>query len=138
MPGQSSSGVKNNGENSKNLPEKHALVPLFFSLFDSLGDPRPSHCWGFEITLTHTTLGRTTPARRWNISLTTSNTHKRQNPSPAGFEPAVLASFRPHTYVFDRTATGIGPVPLIRHEFYVRQDWNQRLDGEKAACYRLK
>jgi len=137
MPGQSSSGVKINGENSKKLPEKHGLVPLFFSWFNGLSESRPSHCWGFEITLSHTVLGRTALARRWNLHLT-SNTHKRQSMSPAGFEPTVLASFRPHTYVCDGTATGIGPVPLTLQEFYVRRDWNRRLDGEKAACYRLK
>ena len=47
--------------------------------------PSP-HCWGFEITLRHTTLGRTPPeewsARRRDPYLTTHNVHKRQAPIP--------------------------------------------------------
>ena len=35
--------------------------------------------------------------------LTTRNTRKRQAPMPpAGFEPAILASERPHTHALDR------------------------------------
>ena len=39
--------------------------------------------------------------------------------SPAGFEHVVPASVRPQKHALDRTATGIAPVPLSRHEFYV-------------------
>jgi len=41
--------------------------------------------------------------------VTTHNTHKRQTSmSPAGFEPAIPRSERPHTHALDRVATGIG------------------------------
>jgi len=60
----------------------------------------------------HTALGRTHldewSARRRDLYLTTHNTHKRQTSMPpAGFEPAIPASDRPHTHT-DRAATGIG------------------------------
>jgi hypothetical protein len=75
--------------------------------------PGPPHCWGFEITVRHTTLGRTSldewSARRWNLYLTTHNTHKRETSMlPAGFEPAIPASELPQTHALDRAATGIG------------------------------
>jgi hypothetical protein len=63
-------------------------------------------------TQTHTTLGRTPldewSARRRDLYLTTHNIHKRQTSMPpAGFEPAIPASERPHTHTLDRAATGI-------------------------------
>jgi hypothetical protein len=52
------------------------------SWLDIPSGPRP-HCRGFEITLRHTTLGRTPldewSARRKDLYLTTHNTHKRQD-----------------------------------------------------------
>jgi hypothetical protein len=47
-----------------------------------ISGPVPPCCWGFEITLRHTTLGRAIhaewSARRINLFLTTNNSHKRQ------------------------------------------------------------
>ena len=34
----------------------------------------------------------------------------------SGFEPAISESERPHTHALDRTATGIGPVNVLRAE----------------------
>ena len=71
------------------------------------------HCWGLEITLRHTTLGRT-PLDEWathrtDLYLTTHNTENRQTfMTPVGFEAAIPASRRPQTHVLDRAATGIG------------------------------
>jgi hypothetical protein len=36
---------------------------------------------------------------------------------PAGFEPATPATKRPHTYVLDRVATGIGILQYITKYF---------------------
>jgi hypothetical protein len=74
----------------------------------------------FTITLRHTTHGRTPldewSARRWDLYLTTHNTHTRHtNIAPAGFGPTIPASERPQTYVLDRAATGIGSLIYI-HE----------------------
>jgi hypothetical protein len=61
---------------------------------DSPSGPRPSHCWGFEIRLRHTTLSRT-PLDEWStgrraLYLTTHNNHKRQTSIPlAGFETPI-------------------------------------------------
>ena len=73
--------------------------------------PRPPHYRGFTITLRHTTLGGTPlyewSARHRDLHLI-HNTHKRQTSMPpAGFEPTIPASERPHTQALDRAATGI-------------------------------
>jgi hypothetical protein len=64
-------------------------------------------CWGFTITLSHTTLGRTPlddwSARRRVFYLTTHNTRKRQD------EHAIPGNERLHTHILTRppgTATG--------------------------------
>jgi hypothetical protein len=60
------------------------------------------------MTHTHThgrTFGRGIGPRRQHTTLTKKET---DNPAPAGFEPAILASERPQTYALDRAATGIG------------------------------
>jgi hypothetical protein len=47
-------------------------------------------------------------ARRRDLYLTTHNTHKRQtSKSPAGFEPLIPSSERPHTHGSGGAATGI-------------------------------
>ena len=76
--------------------------------------PRHPHCWGFEITLRHTTLGRTT-LNEWSTSETSTWQHKHSKETsmhPAGFEPAIPPSERPQAHALDRAATGIGH-PLI-------------------------
>ena len=86
---------------------------FFFPWLDSPHKRRPPHCWGFEITLRHITLGRT-PLNGWSVHrrdlyLTTHNNHYRQTSmSPTGFEPVIPACQRPQTHVLDRAATGIG------------------------------
>ena len=91
----------------------HALPTTFFLWLDSPRGPRPPHRWIFEITLRHTTLGRTSldewSTRRRDLYLTTHNSHKRQTSmSPAGFEPAIPTRERPQTRALDRATTGIG------------------------------
>jgi len=82
--------------------------------------PAPSHFRRFNIILSHTTLGRNPldrwSARRRDLYLTTHNTHNRQTSiPPAGFEPAIPASERPHTHALDRAATEIvGTYTLIK------------------------
>jgi hypothetical protein len=80
--------------------------------------PGPPHYRWFTITLRHTTRGRTRldgwSARRWDLYLTTHDTHKRQ-PSvpPAGFEPAIQASERLSTHVLDCMATRVSTTFLV-------------------------
>jgi len=67
--------------------------------------PESPHYRGFTITLRHTTVGRTPldewSAQRRDLYLTTRNTHNRQTfMPPAGFEPTVPASERPHTHAW--------------------------------------
>jgi hypothetical protein len=60
-------------------------------------------CWGFTITVRHTTLGRT-PLDEWsasrkNLYLTTHNAHKRETSiRPEGFESTITASELPQTH----------------------------------------
>ena len=82
--------------------------------------PRPPHCWGFEITLRHTTLGTAPPdewsARRRDLYLTIHNTHKRQTSmTAAGLEPLISASERPQTLVLDLAARVVEPVISYRN-----------------------
>jgi hypothetical protein len=61
----------------------------------------------------HTTFGGTPLderlARRRDLYLTTYNSRKRQiSMTPAGFQPATLASELPQTHASELTATGIG------------------------------
>jgi hypothetical protein len=63
----------------------------FFLMAQNPRGPRPPHYGGFEITLRHTTLGRTPEdersACRRDLYLTTQNTHKRQTSMlQAGFK----------------------------------------------------
>jgi hypothetical protein len=71
------------------------------------------------ITLRHATVGSTpldeSSVHCRDLYLTTHNTHKIQTSMPpAGFEPAIPASVRPHSHASDRAATGIGAVIKIR------------------------
>jgi len=59
-----------------------------------------------RITVGRTPLDASSSHRR-DLYLTTHNIHTRQiTMSPAGFEPAISASERPHTDALDRAATG--------------------------------
>jgi hypothetical protein len=73
---------------------------------------RPPHYWSLEITLRHTTLGRTIlddgSARCRDLHLTTHIIQKSQTSiPPVGFEPEILASGEPQTHIVDYVATGI-------------------------------
>jgi hypothetical protein len=76
---------------------EHAIKKISFIVRQPSSGPRPPHCWGFEITLRHTTLGGTPldewSTRRRSLYLTSHNTHKRQTSMPlAEFEPAIPVS----------------------------------------------
>ena len=80
---------------------------------------RPLHCWGFVITLRHTTLGRTPlqegRVRRRDLCLKIHNTHRRQiSMPPEGFEPAVPGSDRPHSHALNRAATEFGHLRTVK------------------------
>jgi hypothetical protein len=84
----------------------------FFHDATAVSGPGPPHCWGFTVTLIHTTLSKTPldgwSARRRDLYPTTHNTHNRRTSMPpVGFEPAVLASERQQTHALNRAATGI-------------------------------
>jgi hypothetical protein len=103
---------------------------------NSPSGPGPPRCLEFMITLRHTTLGRTYldkwSARRRDLYLTTHNIHKRQTfMPPAGFEPTILASERPHTQVLDRAATGIGLIESL--DFWIRPDKCFNINGIETA-----
>ena len=96
----------------------HVRNPVSFFFFHGATAPSgsgPPRDQGFMMTLKPTTLGRTPlgerSARCRDIYLTTYNTRKRQTSmTPAGFEPANLASEWPQTHMLDHVATGITPV----------------------------
>jgi hypothetical protein len=80
----------------------HYLILHYYSWFDSPSRSRPTHCSGFEITLRHTTLGRTPlderSTRLRNLYLTDMDTHgviRTLNPSK---QAAADASLRPRGY----------------------------------------
>jgi hypothetical protein len=93
-------------------PQSEHVSTDYFQSATAPSGPGPLHCRHFTITLRHVPLGRTPLdkwwARRRDLYLTTHNTHKRQTSMPpAGFEPAIPSSKRPHTYALDRAATWI-------------------------------
>ena len=80
-----------------------------------------------EVSRSHTTTHHTPldkwSARRRDLYLTTSNTHKRQTSlSPVGFEPTISAGERLQTYAFDHAAIGTGTYTNIIF-FYKCRDW---------------
>jgi hypothetical protein len=83
------------------------FMGFFLSWLDSPSGTRPYHCWGFDITLIHTTLCRI-PLDEWtslgrDVYPTTHNNHRRQKSMPpVGFEPAVPISERPQTHALGR------------------------------------
>jgi hypothetical protein len=68
------------------------------------------------------------------------NTHKRQTfTSPAGFDPAILASERPQTHTLNRAATGIGRDTLHSYTFTEFLPWSsgqkiQAVTSSKKSC----
>jgi hypothetical protein len=87
------------------------IPPLFFHSSTALVG-LDLICWRFEVTLRHTTLGRT-PLDEWSalrqdLYLTTHITHTRQTAMTlAGFEPAILAGERPKAQALERATTSI-------------------------------
>ena len=98
---------------------KHVLLALvvviswsshkvFFYRATVANKPEPSH-WGFIITFSHTTLGRT-PLDKWlalrrDLYLTTHNTHSRQTSMPpARLKHPIPASERLQIHVLDCAA----------------------------------
>jgi hypothetical protein len=92
---------------------------LSFCGAKTLLGPSHPHFLGFEISLRHTTLGRTPldegSARRRDLYLTTHNTDKGHPCLPVGFEPAIPGRDRPQTYALNRAAIGIGHFIIIPH-----------------------
>ena len=81
----------------------------------------PPHCRSLTITLRHTTLGRAPldewSARRKDLYLTTHNTDKEIDMSPAEFGPVKPVSERLYTRALDRPAAGID-LPEFRSSFF--------------------
>ena len=80
---------------------------------------------GSKITPWHTTLGWNPldelPARRRDLYLTTHNTHKRQTSMPpAGFEPVIPASLRPHGHLDRLTTHYCYPYKFLPSKFDIR------------------
>jgi hypothetical protein len=90
---------------STNQPKPYFLFPWLYSS----GGPRPPHCWGFEITLSHTTLGRIDPSHRPSLPDNTQRSQetdvhpldriRTRNPSK---------SVPPQTHTLDRSANELG------------------------------
>ena len=76
---------------------------LYFYGWTAPAGTGPPHCWGFTVTLRHTTLGAT-PLDEWSVRrrdlyLTAHNSYNRQTDMPPDiFEPAIPASERPQTH----------------------------------------
>ena len=91
--------------------------PLQNKVYSPWGfDPIPNHglpLLGFATTLIEHTTRSGTPLDEWSaqssdLNLIKHNTHSRQTSiQPAGFEPAIPASQRPHTHALYRAAIGI-------------------------------
>ena len=106
---------------SKDLILYIQWVDSFFHGATTFSGPGPPHYTACEITLRHTTVGRTPldnwSARRRDLYLTTHNTHKRQTSvPPAGFEPAIPTSEQPQTHALDGAATGISSLVWYFHK----------------------
>jgi hypothetical protein len=96
-------------------------VNNFFSCLNSPRGPISPYCWGFEITLRHTTLGRTPLdewlSRRRDLYLTTYNTHRRKHPFPRRDSnlQSQQANGRRHTpYTWDVNLTCTYETVLLR------------------------
>ena len=103
------------------------LGPIFYVTMAQQppSGPRLPHCWGFMITLRHTTTGRTPldewSARRRDLYRTTHNNHKRQTSTPrrdSNPQSQQASGHRPH--VLDRAATGSASSILKGHNLLCR------------------
>jgi len=102
---------------------------IFFSFFwrcDPMRVIASSFMRFLDHTQQRTTVGGTPldewTACRWNLYLTTHNTHKRQTSvPPVGFEPIFSAVERPQTYALDSAVTGTGfPKRYTSHKYRPR------------------
>ena len=68
----------------------------------------PPQCWGFMITLRHTTVGRT-PLDEWSVRRRDLYLSQQTDiHASTGFDPATPASLLPQTQTLDHAANGIG------------------------------
>ena len=110
----------------------YVKILYFFHGSTAPSRPKPAHSWGFEITLSHTTLCRA-PLYEWSacrrdVYLTTSNAQKKQTSMfPAWFEPVTPASQRPQTQDRDGAATGFGLFGVLCDKFYIYPLCSDRL-----------
>ena len=87
-------------------------------------------------TQRRTTFGRTPldewSACRWDLYLTTHNTHNREIfMPPVGFEPTISAGERPQTYALDSAATGTG----IRQCIKKKQNNKKNKKNKKKSSF---
>jgi len=92
----------------------------FFWGFSSPSGPRPPHCWCFEITLRHTTLGRI-PLDR-TVAETLQHTALTSH-GQTGFEPAIPAGELPQTLALDHAATEVGNINSLSW-LKIKGTWN--------------
>jgi len=99
---------------------------FLFSRIDNPSGPWLPLCRSFLITLRRKTPGVSPPDERAagfrDLYLATRDTHREISMPPAGFEPAIPASERPHTHDIYRTATSIC-VQTICYPLFARGQW---------------
>jgi hypothetical protein len=111
----------------------------FFYYYFGATNPQLAMASSFTRFLDHTrrtTVGRIPLdewlARRWDLYMTTQNTHNRQTSMPpVGFEPTIAAGERPQTYALESAATGTGHsihnthnYKIIVYIYYTIYRWN--------------
>jgi hypothetical protein len=103
-----------------------AIITILFKLtaqyfFLTLQPPVGQNPLSIEVLLSHSDaphlvgLCRTSDRTDAETSTCIAHNYRKTQTSmpPAGFEPAIPASERPHTHAFDREATGIGICTII-------------------------
>ena len=82
-------------------------VFFFYGVIVATG-PGPPPYRGSTITLTHTTLSKTSVQPDAETSTWQQKRSQQTSMYPAGFEPAIPASERPQTHALERAASGTG------------------------------
>ena len=103
---------------------------IFFLWLDSSSRPRPPHCWGFDITLKHTTFSRTPlGVISRSQTMTVHNAHKRQTSVPlAGYEPTIPPNKRPQTHALAQIFPNYSVEHQVLHEASPsapQRDWKE-------------
>jgi hypothetical protein len=151
--------IHSGSENTLLLPLAKGVSPYNTSLpFNSSTantGSRPLHFWGSEITLRHTTLGRTPldewSAHRTNLYLKRHTNHKRRaSMPPAGFEPVIPSvgkdsRLRPHGHwdrnkihlVCKKSLSLFWDASLISSGVY-RWQWGLRHQSFKVNTFRMR